>query len=41
MKKYKKLEFFVTRFNVIDVLTESNNGVYEGVSNLDPTSDWF
>ena len=43
MKIYETAQIWITVFETDDVLTTSNPGNYEGVSDLDPTTrpDWF
>lgn len=43
MKIYETAKIAITVFQENDVLTTSNPGNYEGVSDLDPTArpDWF
>ena len=41
MKKYQQVQISIVPYVVHDVLAGSNNGVYEGVSDLKSNSDWF
>jgi hypothetical protein len=41
MKKYQKVQISIVPYANNDVLAGSNNGIYEGVSDLKSNSDWF
>ena len=43
MKQYEPVQIFIMAFHTYDVVRTSNQGAYEGVSDLNPTTrpDWF